>query len=461
MRKALLFLVLAITLFSGCAAVVGHKKTIDAYTANFINKNCDLTELEKKIQKDDDTILSANQAGSIAMQCGDHNASIYYFDIAESRYKDDVDEKSTLSKVGAETGSMLVNENVLDYEGYYYERVMTNLYKSINFMSQNNMEFARVELNRAIDRQRMAKDRYAKDLEKAKEELAQKEVQDKNNQTIAEANKKSNEAQIENILSSYQNSIGDFKVLPNFINPFTTYLAGIFFFAERDYEKSRDLLKETLLMDEHNPQVQKDMLLADQFLSSTDNRKKPKYAWIIYENGQTLSRKERRFDIPFFIATTKIPHLGIALPTLDQSSSSYANLVVNNDPTVVISDMDAVVKTEFKDQMPLRVTRVITRAVAKAALGYAANETFGNIGSLVTGIYGAMTNVSDTRYWSSLPQNFQSLRVENNGQDLEIFGDDETLIQKLTLQKDQNAIIYIRSIARGSYTAHEIYFKGE
>lgn len=223
--------------FVGCAAVTGHQDGIAAYSKKFADGVCDVTEQKNKIAKSDDAVLSANQAGALLRQCGDFNASVYYFDVAESKYKEDIDEKGALSAVGAEIGSALVNENTLDYEGYYYERVMTNIYKSLDFMSMKDYDSARVELNRAIDRQRRAKDMYAKQLQKAKDELEKDAKVEQNDQ------KSQNDSQISAILSSYESSIGDFRALPNFINPFTSYLAGIFFFMDGNYEKSRDLLK--------------------------------------------------------------------------------------------------------------------------------------------------------------------------------------------------------------------------
>lgn len=439
--------------FVGCAAVTGHQDGIAAYSKKFADGVCDVTEQKNKIAKSDDAVLSANQAGALLRQCGDFNASVYYFDVAESKYKEDIDEKGALSAVGAEIGSALVNENTLDYEGYYYERVMTNIYKSLDFMSMKDYDSARVELNRAIDRQRRAKDMYAQQLQKAKDEL------EKDAKVEQKDQKSQNDSQISAILSSYESSIGDFRALPNFINPFTSYLAGIFFFMDGNYEKSRDLLKETLLMDSKNPQVRKDMALIDSYFSKKGHKNLSKYVWVIYENGQTIARKELRYDIPLFIATMHVPHVGIALPTLDQSASSYEFIKVNGEPTIQIADMDAVVRTEFKDQMPVRVTRTVARAITKAALSYGAREAAGDIGTIAAGLYSAITNKSDVRYWSTLPRDFQSLRVENKGQILQIVTNDAKPVKNITLKEGLNAIIYIKSLTPGNISLNEIYYE--
>ena len=75
--------------FVGCAAVTGHQDGIAAYSKKFADGVCDVTEQKNKIAKSDDAVLSANQAGALLRQCGDFNASVYYFDVAESKYKED------------------------------------------------------------------------------------------------------------------------------------------------------------------------------------------------------------------------------------------------------------------------------------------------------------------------------------------------------------------------------------
>ena len=72
--------------FVGCAAVTGHQDGIAAYSKKFADGVCDVTEQKNKIAKSDDAVLSANQAGALLRQCGDFNASVYYFDV-ENTYR--------------------------------------------------------------------------------------------------------------------------------------------------------------------------------------------------------------------------------------------------------------------------------------------------------------------------------------------------------------------------------------
>lgn len=448
------FVCMLLLILSGCSAITGHQEDIDIYTKDFTQTNCDVNLQKTKIEKNNDVILAANQAGSLIRQCKDFNASTAYFDIAEDRYKSDVDEEGVASQAAGVLGTALVNDNVLDYEGFYYERVMTNVYKALNFMSLGDYDNARIELNRAIDRQRRAKDAYAKELQKASDEVK------KGSGVTDKQQSAQNESQISAILKDYEGSLGEFSVLPNFINPFVSYLYGIFSYAQKDYAKSRDLLKESLLMNDKNPQIQKDFKLAEEHYSHVKKKKNSsKYIWIIYENGMTINRQELRYDIPLFILTSHVPHVGIALPKLGQSQSSFDSIKANGEQSIVVADMDAVVRSEFKNQMPLIVTKAVARAATKAALGYAAKEGAGDFGALGAGLYSLLTNKADLRYWSTLPQNFQSLRVENDGQEIKIMTDTGVTVGNLLPKKDLNGIIYVKSLTPQNLSLYEIYFK--
>ncbi len=67
---------------------------------------------------------------------------------------------------------------------------------------------------------------------------------------------------------------------------------------------------------------------------SDENRlanNKENYAWVIFENGQGMAKNEIRIDIPLFLVTNKVQYTGIALPKVDERSSSHNYLDVNGE----------------------------------------------------------------------------------------------------------------------------------
>ena len=64
-----------------------------------------------------------------------------------------------------------VNDTTSPYIGTQYDGVMANTYKAIDYLALGDNEGARVEFNRAIDRQRRAKAYYAELIEKNREAI--------------------------------------------------------------------------------------------------------------------------------------------------------------------------------------------------------------------------------------------------------------------------------------------------
>ncbi len=81
--------------------------------------------------------------------------------------------------------------------------------------------------------------------------------------------------------------------------------------------------------------------------------------------------------------------------------------------------MDSVIAKEFRDEIPLIITKTIVATVAKAAGAYGLNrvaeEQGGPIAGLLTRIATTATqvaiNIADTRTWTTLPKEFQICRL--------------------------------------------------
>ena len=170
--------------FSGCTVPNAFSIVItpDDYISKFGVNECDQSYFENELQKaknNKDPIYTAINAASIARVCQEFALSNELLDIAEDKYKYDVDLESTGNKVARNLVSVLLNDTFSDYDGNLYERIMVNLYKGLNFMSLNEFENARVEFNRALIRQDMAKEYFAPQIQAAKEKL-EKEKSDTN-----------------------------------------------------------------------------------------------------------------------------------------------------------------------------------------------------------------------------------------------------------------------------------------
>lgn len=437
----------------GCAsAIQGHGESLKKFDTSMDTLKCDFQEIDKKIESKDDVILWGIQGGSLARNCKNFQKSNTLFDKAEEIYKTDADMDNALNNVGESAKSVLVNNNVNEYEGCTYEKVMVNTYKGLNFLSLNDKDNARVEFNRAIDRQRRAKEYFEK-------EIAQKQAKNKDNPDTAVAQ---NQQTIGVINQAYAGDF-DFTAYPDFVNPFTTYVSGLFFLLDGSYNKASDLWKEALLMDPLNPVYKEDLALAEAMANASNKSMKQKYAWVIYENGQGMAKDEIRIDIPLFLVTQKVFYTGIALPKLKKRNESYAHLSLRQNntelaKTTMVANMDAVIQTEFSKKFPLIVSEAILNTVAKTVSQQQLQKKTGLVGGLLGAVYQGMTNRADVRSWTALPKNFQIARVPLNGMPLEIVSDNGTIIKTETIPNQNNAIIYVKSPQMGNHIVHAMLF---
>lgn len=407
------FLTLLAALFvAGCNAPKKNLRKFDGYfaaadyEASIKFAHSKLSK-GKKTKKED--LLWNLQLGSIERIRRNHQTSLVYFDKSEEL----LNRYDTHSKVLDTIGSTVVNENIVPYLGEEYDGIMVNTYKALNFMTLKKDDLARVEFNRALDRQRRAKEKFAKEIDKLEEKISEQEK----TKDGAQVRQNLNSPKVEAIIARKYPNLDAFEAYPDFVNPFTTYLAGVFFNLVGDHTKAVDLLKESYGMVGDNRYVAEDLAVTEQIL---DGKRKvlENTVWVVFENGMGPIRKEVRLDLPLFIVTREVKYVGIALPKLEFRKQAFNELWIksgeSNYQTLPVADMDRVIRTEFKKDFKGILIRAIVSATAKAAAQYAMqnqNNSDANVASIFMAIYSFATTAADVRIWTTLPKDFQVARL--------------------------------------------------
>jgi uncharacterized protein YcfL len=280
---------------------------------------------------------------------------------------------------------------------------MVNVYKALNFAAMGDHENARVEFNRALQRQVRAKERFAAEIARNRREVAAEESSQ--NAGTGSAEQTMDSPQTQQILSREYSNLDQFQAYPDFVNPFATYPAGRYFLLRGDHNKALDILKEAHGMLPDNP------IVAEDFAAADANRRVLGKVYVLFENGMVPSKQEIRVDLPLFIFTNHVRYTGIALPKLAPRQRAYPYIdVVSNGATtrtVPLASMDAVVAAEFRKDLPMVVGRAVASAIAKAALQYMAQKELGDLAGILAAGYSAISTAVDQRIWSALPKEFQ------------------------------------------------------
>jgi hypothetical protein len=377
-------------------------------------------------------LLWALQAGAAKRACGEYEQSTAFFDASENAIKD-YNKTGMIGNAGATLGSILVNDTILNYPPEEYDGIMVNTYKALNFWAQGNIDNARVEFLRALERQTRAKERFAKQITKEKENLAkkQRDADAKRQRRLAAAatpqerraiknephldfKKAVSNPEIDRIMRQRYSNLDEFEAYPDFINPVTTYLAGLFFAVHGEYNKAANLLKETYGMVKGNGYVAEDFKRVEDLLDG--KKQSGDLVWVVFENGAGPEKEEVRIDLPLFLFTSHVKYTGIAFPKLKTNEPAYPYLTVENNgkelgQTQILADMDRVIQTEFKKNFPSMISKAVISALVKTYAQYEAQRQFGDLGGILGGVYQLVTTSADIRIWTALPKNFQVARV--------------------------------------------------
>ncbi|WP_270989559.1 hypothetical protein [Campylobacter upsaliensis] len=439
LKLSLVFISLGALLFSACS---NGAKSNATFENALINKYCgdDLfAENLQKIEKNDDVIYTGLNAGLIARNCGDYNRSNVFLDKAEESYKYDVDLENVGKKGAKVVATTLINDTIVDYEGSLYERIMVNVYKGLNFMSLNDYANSRVEFNRALMRQDKAKEYFAKEIEKNREEL-KKAKEDPNYKQNMNENAKA-------IDKEYAHLFEAFDTTKNFVNPYATYLASVFFFMDKDYRKAGDLFREVATINPKNAEIQKQAKIFKDAATKSVNKDPKNYIFVVYENGFGVMKDDFALTLPFLVEG-KIISTSVALQTLKKREDSFEFIEANGAKTSQFVDLDNIVATEFKINMPAMIGKALAQTILKTTLNLAVanNDSTGGWLTLASSVATATTNRADVRSWRGLPKRISVAMVENKGEiSVKNPQGAELFISKL--DKKKNALVIVRSFS--------------
>ncbi|MDC0965997.1 hypothetical protein OAS07_06415 [Candidatus Thioglobus sp.] len=406
--KRLLKIVLltaSLLVFSGCTTnkeMSQYKSSSDSSdyeeAAKFAEKKADglvggiLGKLNSDTSKKKDLFWSL-QAASAHRNAGNYKKSNEWFDIAEESYKA-YNEDNFLNNIDSGVTSVLVNDSATDYTGEVYDGILINTYKAMNYLALNDHKNARIEFNRASDRQRRAGIYFSKEIEAKKAELNAK-PNVFNSINSGNANQQ--------FAQKYSN-LYNFKAYADFQNPYTTYMAGLFAALSNDKSKALNLFKEVYGSTGND-------IIKQDFNELTSNNGFKNSVWVVFENGKGMSKSEFILKLPLFMVSREVSWTGVAFPELKHGSKAYNDIVVNDVKTKKFVSMDNVIKSEFKKDLPNIKARAIASAVAKTAIQVALKKEDNLVGDIFA-IYQAVSTRADTRIWSSLPKEFQLVKVD-------------------------------------------------
>jgi hypothetical protein len=184
-----------------------------------------------------------------------------------------------------------------------------------------------------------------------------------------------------------------------------------------DLERAHKSLERVAGFAGGNLYVKQDLAAVDDLING---KPLPPTTYVIFETGCAPVRGQIRIDIPIIV--TKVSYVGAAFPTLKPQGNYQPSLTVTangtSQTTSLVASMDSVIGLDFKNEMPVVITKTIAATVTKAVAAYAVNDAAnqqdalgGLFAQIGTAVYQAAVNIADTRTWTTLPKEFQVCRI--------------------------------------------------
>ena len=439
-------------LATGCRTYEQQNRVIQSWQQGSLpSAAAEATKMADQNANTKDAIVWRLEQGAVLRGAGMYQDSNTAFDTAQGKI--DQYSQEAKVKVGNEAGALLSNLANLPYTGRAYDGIMLNTYRALNYLQLGEPDKARVELIRAYQRQQDAVADNQRRIEKVQDEAAKS----KDKATMDKAQ------QDPGFQSQVQGTCADLdrlKPYANYVNPFTVYLDGLFFMANAadasDLERAHKSLERVAGFADGNDYVKQDLAALDNLMKG-----KPltPTTYVIFETGCAPLRGQIRIDIPIIV--TKVSYVGAAFPTLKPQGNYVPSLTVTasgtSQTTSLVASMDGVIGLDFKNEMPVVITKTIAATVTKAVAAYGVNEAankqdavLGFISQVATAGYQMAVNIADTRTWTTLPKEFQVCRIStppDRNLELTVGGSQKTTV---TIADGTINIVYVKSITATS-----------
>lgn len=304
-----------------------------------------------------------------------HNAGRFEESNKAFLVADGIAEIKDYTSLGTEAATLLVSENIQQYKGEDFEKVLINTYLAMNFAMQGNLEAALVEARK---------------------------VNTKLYRMVHEGKRKYKQ------------------------NAFARYLSGILYEAEKnpndayiDYKKTRELVSDF-------PGLGESLWRCARWLGMRDEMEKWEREYQLDAEAKArasqLGAKSQKGEIIVLyqngISPHKVGHRNFSsIPVFEPRHNPVREAVVSLDgvqagETAKLHDIEETAIANLDEKYAGIIAKKLAGVATKGAVGYGVARATGSagLGRLVTAILVAADS-ADLRSWNLLPRDLQVLRL--------------------------------------------------
>ena len=356
-----MYRILFLALILGVSGCQNYDSFVSLYNQGAYLQASESLGGEKALDQDSD-LLTGLYLGSAFRAQGLFNASTQAFDQAEQHLLWKHDGIQNLSDLIDSGIGFFISEAATSYQGQIYEGVLLNTYKALNHLQSHNFDQARIEFNRATQRQENAVTQLQEKLdalEQTDTSPQDQEILDHSHAEILEQNP---------TLQTRLQAIQSLTTQKNLRNPFTDYWHGIFRLIDNDSNRASDLLRNATVLSQ-NSYVLEDFALAERSASSS---LPPDFQrlWVLYEDGTGpyLTAYDVGYDL-FSFELEEYLFVSFSVPEFNHGFPAWDTLTIHSHDqtyhTQTLLDLNQYAQTEFDLAYPTILKKAIASSVFK------------------------------------------------------------------------------------------------
>ena len=464
----------AVFLLSGCAGMTDIDEAHDfmaLYSQGDYLAAAGTLGGETALDYDEKNLLTSLQVGTALRAAGEYRTAQTAFDRAESELLWKSDEIASVDDLLSAGLTLVTNDLARPYQGNILDGILVNTFKAMNAVHLGDMDRARIELNRAEQRQANAVEQLAVKVralgegdpgEEEGRETYAREVDG----ALAEIRRP--DSPVAKRLAAVE-ALGEYRGLRN---PFTDWLHGVFRMAAGETNRASDLFRDAAVLDgRNNRHVLTDLLQAETAVGSLAEA--PERVWIVHEDGTGPTLNEFRFEFPVPVPDGAVL-VGIALPEFVEGTPAVGTLAIDADGrshrTAPLLDVDRYAATEFRAGYDAMAGKAVASAVVRAVLQVAARKAakeeggtlFGAIVEVASIIGTSMLTRADTRTWLSLPKSIGIASLPRPSDDrLLITTSDGQAVYDDALPAGRFVLVTVKTVRRGTLPTVRVAAFGE
>lgn len=369
--------------------------------------------------------------------------------------------KIELSRSAENVAAVMSNDNAIRYDIPFYEQSMVHSYQALNYVAQQNLSGALVEVRRANLVQEEALKTYANNI------YGYQEKMDKQGLSHEELYRQ---------YPTMNNTIG--KIKNGFQNAYTFYLSAVLYEAAGqdndayiDYKKALEIYPDNSFLQQNVWRLANILMMGDDIallkkslpeavIKSYIDGNDGKVVFIV-ENGIVAPKQELAINLPIYTSKGYMRFYSVALPSYQNHLTTYSPLRVNyqgkNYQSEEVVRLQSLAAMQLKDELPEIATRQIIRLIAKEEIRQQLKRKNGELGNIFASIYNVASEKADTRSWSTLPDSIQIMELNlPHGEHqftLNINGDNQQV--NASVKSNKTTLIKLSSI--GAHNQYQTY----